>query len=156
MTPTPEDIIRIARQFLFVREAQAAGQNRGLRVEAIQRWCGGQPGDSWCAQFATMVLDIAYQGNAPLAREGSCEAIYNSAGNNRWIRNSDAARPGMLYLYVNAQGRAHHVGIVTLINPLIGIAGNTSEDGSSSNGDRVAEHAISAHVFVDYMGTVPV
>lgn len=149
MTPTPEDIIRIARQFLFVREAQTAGQNRGQRVEAIQRWCGGQPGDSWCAQFATMVLDIAYQGRSVIGRASSCADIHQFALRHRMV--STSPQPGMLFLYVNAEGRAHHVGIVTSINPLIGIAGNTSEDGSSSNGDRVAEHAISARVFVDYM-----
>lgn len=66
MKYSPTDI---ARQFLYVREA---GANAGQKVEAIQKWCGGQAGESWCAYFATMVLDICFQGNAPLIRQGSC------------------------------------------------------------------------------------
>lgn len=56
----------------------------------------------------------------------------------------------MLYLYVNANDHAHHIGFVTSTNPLTGIAGNTSADGTSSNGDGLYEHAIVAHVFVNY------
>lgn len=139
------DVVAVARQFLFVREA---GQNRGQRVEAIQRWSGGLPGESWCAYFATMVLDIAYRGAAPIPRMGSCEAIYQLAMGRGWVRATPTS--GMLFLYVNADGNAHHVGIVTSIDPLVGIAGNTSRDGTSSDGDGVYEHPIAAHVFVDY------
>ncbi len=41
-----------------------------------------------------------------------------------------------------ATGRAHHVGIVTVLDPLTSIAGNTSEDGLSSEGTGVFEHAL--------------
>ncbi len=145
---TAAAVIALARQFLFVREAQTLGQNRGQRVEAIQHWSGGRAGDSWCAQWATMVLDIAYQGNAPIPRMGSCQAIMELARKNGWLRSEPAE--GDLYLYVNDSGRAHHVGFVTGTEPLTGIAGNTSESGASSNGDGVYEHAIKAHVFVRY------
>ncbi len=137
---TPTTVIVLARQFLFVREAQTLGQNRGQRVEAIQRWSGGVPGDSWCAQFATMVLDIAYQGKSPILRTGSCQEIYDLAKKNRWVRAVPSV--GDLYLYVNEAGHAHHVGIASGVNPLVGIAGNTSRDGKSSNGDGVYEHEI--------------
>lgn len=148
-TPTPEQIIGIARLFLFVREAQSLGQNRGLRVEAIQHWSRGQFGDSWCAEFATMVLDIAYQGDAPIPRGGAVQDIYALAIGSGWVR--DQPQIGDLFLYVTPAQHAHHVGFVTSVDPLIGLAGNTSSDGTSSNGDGVYEHAVSTSVFARYL-----
>lgn len=142
------DPVGIFHLFSFVREAQSLGQNRGLRVESIQHWSGGQFGDSWCCELATMVLDLAYQGDSPIPRGGSCQVIYQFAKLHHWIVSEP--KVGNLYLFVNDQDHAHHVGMVTSIDPLIGIAGNTSEDGTSSNGDGVHEHPISARVFVDY------
>lgn len=141
------DPVAIARQFVYVREA---GANRGLRVEAIQHWSDGQFGDSWCMEFATMVLDIAYQGAAPIPRQGSCEAVHQLAKTAGWIAETPSV--GDLALSINDQGLAHHVGIVSSVSPLKTIAGNTSEDGTSSNGDRVAEHAIADvdKVFIHY------
>lgn len=140
----------VARQFRFVREA--AEPNTGQRVEAIQRWCGGVPGDSWCAYFATMVLDICFQGNAPIPRGGSCQAIYAQAKANGWLTDLPAIND--LFLYVTDDGVAHHVGIVTRVGDdkrtFLGIAGNTSESGTSSNGTGVFEHWINARVFVHY------
>lgn len=142
------DVVEIARQFAYVREAQTLGQNRGLRVEAIQHWSGGQSGDSWCMEFVWFVLDIASGGNPPFPRMQACEALRQFAQSSGWL--SDTPSVGDLFLYVNAAGVAHHVGIVTGTEPLTGIAGNTSEDGTSANGDGVHEHAISATVFVAY------
>jgi hypothetical protein len=142
---TAQEVVALARKFLFVREA---GQNRGQRVEAIQRWCGGAIGDSWCAYFATMVLDLAFQGNSPIPREGACGVIYANAKAKGWVTHTPEV--GDLFLYVDAADHAHHVGIVTGIAPLTGIAGNTSEDGKSPNGDRVAERPIAADIFVHY------
>jgi len=147
--PTADDVIKIARLFLYVKEAQSVGQNRGLRVESIQHWAGGEFGDSWCAEFVWMVLDLAYGGHPPFDRMQSCEAIRAMAQDRSWI--TDTPQPGQLYLYVNSAGRAHHVGFVTGVDPLTGIAGNTSLDGSSPNGDGVHEHAIAARVFVQYL-----
>ncbi len=132
--------VEIARQFLFVREAQSQGQNTGQRVEAIQKWSGGNKGDSWCCEFATMVLDICFQGNAPIPRLQACQDVYDLAKKNGWITTEP--KEGDIFLYVNEQDHAHHIGIITQDGGGIGIAGNTSEDGSSSNGDRVAEHSI--------------
>lgn len=133
-------IIDIARLFLFVREVP---QNRGLRVEAIQHWSTGQFGDSWCAEFATMILDLFFHGNAPIPRQGSCEGIYQLAKASGWI--ADHPVPGDLVLSINSAGIAHHCGIVTQTNPLMtSIAGNTSPDGHSDNGTGVFEHTISA------------
>lgn len=137
--------IDIARQYRFIREST---QNHGQRVEGIQRWCGGIPGDSWCAYFATMVLDIAYQGNSPILREGNVQHIRELAASKKWL--TTYPEMGDLFLYVNSDNHAHHIGFVTNTTPLLGIAGNTSEDGKSSNGNGVYEHGINASLFITY------
>ena len=133
--------VDIAREFLFMREANP--QNTGLRVEAIQHWCNGEKGDSWCCEFATMVLDICFQGNSPIPRLLACQEVYNMAKKNGWITLHPVK--GDLFLYVNDDDHAHHIGIVTENGGGVGIAGNTSEDGTSSNGNGVYEHAISTN-----------
>jgi hypothetical protein len=130
----------VARMFLYVREA---APNAGFKVEAIQKWCGGSKGESWCCYFATMVLDICYQGKAPIPRLGACQNVYNLAKRNGWLTGKPVA--GDLFLYVDSNDHAHHIGIVTVDGGAIGIAGNTSEDGTSSNGSGVFEHAISTN-----------
>lgn len=135
--------IERARDYDYVREA---GDNRGQRVEGIQRWCGGQPGDSWCAEFTTMMLDIEYKGKAPIPRMANVQEIRELAEQNGWITTTPAV--GDLFLYINAADHAHHIGFVTELEPLTGIAGNTSEDGASSNGDGVHEHEIHATTFI--------
>jgi hypothetical protein len=144
-----ETIIGIARQFAYVREAQTVGQNRGLRVEGIQKWADGQAGDSWCAEFVWFVLDVAFQGKCPIPRTGSCQAILDFA--TQHLKVTSQPQVGDLFLYVDQNNHAHHIGIVTSTTPLIGIAGNTSPDGRSSNGDGVYEHAIAARIFVRYL-----
>lgn len=146
LQPTAADVVTLFRRFLYLREAQSLGQNRGLRVEAIQRWSGGVAGDSWCVELLWMVLDIAYQGHPPFDRMQSVETVRSWAQDQGRVTRT--AKVGDLFLYINASGRAHHIGVVTALAPLIGIAGNTSEDGSSSNGDRCAEHEITAKMFV--------
>lgn len=133
----------VARMFQFVRETSV--QNTGQRVEAIQKWCGGEKGQSYCAYFVTMVLDIAYQGDAPIPREGSCQTIYEFCKARAWITDKPAIND--LFFYVDEHDHAHHIGIVTAVAPLNGIAGNTSSDGKSSNGTGVFEHSISAKFF---------
>lgn len=137
--------VDIARLFLFVREA---GANRGLRVEAIQHWSTGEFGDSWCAEFATMVLDLLFQSASPIPRLSAAQAIRDVCAKNGW--ETDTPSAGDLYFYVDANDHAHHVGFVVSVDPLTGISGNTSEDGTSSNGDGVHEHAITASHFGAY------
>jgi hypothetical protein len=139
MTITPfasfdDAVIWQARRFLFVREA---GANHGARVEAIQHWCGGQPGESWCCYFATMILDLMYLGAAPIPRLGACQDVLNLAVKQGWVVATPV--PGDLFILVNDDGHAHHIGFVT--NATDGLSGNTSADGMSSNGDGVHEHA---------------
>lgn len=149
------DPVEIARQFLYVREAQAQGQNRGLRVEGIAHWSGGEFGESWCDDFAIgFVLDICFEGASPFPRQrdidGSTVAALAYARAQGWV--TDTPSPGDLVFSVHDDGTPHHVAIVTATDPLTAIAGNTSADGVSSNGDRVAEHVISPtnKVFVAY------
>lgn len=127
--------VAIARQFLYVREA---GTNSGLRVNAIQRWGGGRDGDSWCGWFVTMVLDVAFQGSSPIPRMGSCQAIYELAKAKSWLTTVPVE--GDIVLYVDDNDHAHHVGLFTVERNII--AGNTSADGTSSNGDGVHEHPL--------------
>jgi hypothetical protein len=136
MLYSPTDIMR---QFLFVREA---APNKGAWVEAFQRIGNGKPGDSWCCFIATAVLEICFQGKSPIPRLGACQDVYNLAKKNGWL----VATPQKddIYLFVNSDDHAHHIGFIT-DNSNSGIAGNTSADGTSSNGDRVAEHTISTN-----------
>jgi hypothetical protein len=132
----------ISRQFLFVREVKGQ-QNKGQRVEGIQKWSGGQPGDSWCCEAATMVLDICFQGSAPIPRLQACQDVYNLAKKNKWLVTDP--KKDDIFLYVNDADHAHHIGFITADGGKIGIAGNTSSDGASSNGDGWYEHEISTN-----------
>lgn len=129
----------VARQFLFVREVPS---NRGLRVEAIQKWGGGAAGDSWCCYFATMVLDICYQGACPLPRTGSCDEVLRLARTKGWVVTEP--QPNDVYLRVKDGNDAHHIGFVCEVQgeTFTQLSGNTSADGLSSNGDGVYERVI--------------
>jgi len=132
----------IARNFGFITETD--GPNRGPFVSMLQRFCYGQDGDSWCADFVSFVLDLAYHGKPPLRRTGSSQLMLSEARTKGFI--VPAPLVDGLFFYVTPVGVAHHVGIVTAIAPLTGIAGNTSEDGKSDNGTGVFEHAIGGGV----------
>lgn len=133
--------IDVARMYLFVRELSV--QNTGNRVESIQKWCGGLKGESYCCYFVTMVLDICFQGNSPIPRNGSCESVRQLCIKNAYMTKTPKA--GDIFFYVGSNGLAHHIGFVTADGGTPGIAGNTSEDGTSSNGTGVFEHAISTN-----------
>lgn len=133
-----DEILYLARKTDFVREA---GQNSGLRVNGIQYWCGGRDDEFWCCYWATMILDIAFKGRCPIKRTGSCEFVHKLARDKGWM--VDTPVPGDLCLHLDDSGEAHHIGIVT--EPwngtyIVTIAGNTSKDGKSRNGDGVYEH----------------
>lgn len=132
----------VARRFSFVRET--LGENKGAFVSKFQRECGGKDGDSWCAFFVSFVLDVACFGAAPLRPTGSTRTMLADCRTKGLI----VTKPVIdgLFFYVKPDGTPHHVGIVTDVKPdgsVIGIAGNTSEDGKSSNGTGVFEHEIS-------------
>ena len=87
-----------------------------------------------------MWLDLFFKGQSPIPRMGSCEQVYQLAQRNGWL--VEVPQVSDFYLYVNAAGLAHHIGLVTDAAPLAGISGNTSRDGQSANGDGCYEHAI--------------
>jgi len=138
------DLVTQARQFDFVREI--GGPNKGKWVEIFQHFTGNQPPDSWCASFVSFVIALVTKGTTTLPRSAACQDYYDYAKHNGLLLHLPEV--GCLFLYVNDQDHAHHIGIVTQLEPLMGIAGNTSSDGSSSNGDGVYENAIQAVVFI--------
>jgi hypothetical protein len=145
MKPT-YDVVEIARQFRYVREARTDEeiQNTGLRVEAIQHWSAGQPRDSWCMEFLWMVFDIAYQGEPPFDRMQACQQLLELAREKGWMILEDPhAGDVVLTVHPDTQ-HAHHVALITSNDPLTAIAGNTSPSGTSSDGDGVHEHYITA------------
>lgn len=141
-TAIGDNVVAVARRFNFVRETQ--GPNKGLWVTFIQRFTGNEPGDSWCMSFGCLVLNIAY-GYDPFRKSGACQDIYDQAR----VKGLVVPQPeiGCLYFYVNEHNHAHHVGFITDPVKLVGIAGNTSPDGRSSNGDGVYEHWIGTAVY---------
>lgn len=128
----------LARRINFIRETD--GANRGAWVEFLQRFSHGVPGDSWCADFVSFCVDVAYRGKVPIVRSGSTIALLNDAKMKGLVVTQPQADD--LYFFVRADGTPHHVGIVTEIHPLTGIAGNTSASGASSNGTGVFEHPL--------------
>lgn len=138
---TPASLTAVARHLLFIRET--LGPNRGFWVNKLQREAGGKDGDSWCADFVSFVLDIAYMGLSPLPKTGSTQRMLDAARRRGWIVSAPAL--DCLYFFVHPDGAPHHVGIVTDIRDhgiVVGIAGNTSPDGTSVNGTGVFEHQI--------------
>jgi hypothetical protein len=143
------------RSFLHVREA--TGHNDGYRVEAIQKWSGGKKGDSWCAWLFLMVLDLSLRGKSPIPRNekyGSCEEIRVLFEEQGWLR--PMPHVGDAYFFVK-DGKAHHIGMVTDIGDgtFHGIAGNTSEDGKSSNGTGCFEHQFTINLDTMVFGAYP-
>ncbi len=85
--------------------------------------------------------DIAYKGKIVTPRTGSTDVKLQSCRQHGLIVT--APQLDDLFFFVNPRGQAHHIGIVSGLNPLIGISGNTSPDGLSSNGTGVFTHALS-------------
>ncbi len=135
----------LARRLNFIRET---APNDGAWVSFIQRWTGNHPGDSWCASFVCLILDIAYKGQSPLVKSAACRVLLAEAAAKGWI--VDVPQKDDLFFYVK-NGVAHHCGIVSEVlndGTVVGVAGNTSEDGTSSNGTGVFEHAIQPAIYV--------
>lgn len=131
-------LLDLARCWRHVRETT---QNQGQRVNAIQMFSGGTDalGTSWCAWWATLILDLWYGGLSPVPRMGNVQEIRALCSARGWM--TTAPVPGDLFFYVDANDHAHHMGFYTAPGPT-GIAGNTDATGTSSNGDRVAEHPL--------------
>ncbi len=130
----------IARRFNFVRETE--GPNAGYWVDFFLRFTGNVEGESWCASFVSRVEDIATKGKMRFTKTASTQALLAECRLHGWV----VPYPPMvddLVFSLRPDGVVHHVGIVTLRQPLTSIAGNTDETGTSSNGTGVFEHQIS-------------
>ncbi len=130
-------LLEIARLFRGVREVP---ENRGLRVEAIQHWSGGTFGDSWCCEMWWMWLDLFFSCAPTVPRLERVQDVLDLATRQQWLVTEP--QPGDSYIFVNAAGQGHHIGVLTGTDPLTGIAGNTSADGTSVDGTGVFEHAL--------------
>ena len=135
-------MIEVARRFSFVREV--GGANRGRWVQFIQRFTGNKPGESWCASFVSLVLNIVYFGNSPLKKSASCDVLLQQCREQGLI--IPEPEPGCLVFSMASPNDAHHIAICTGADSnhpnLDAIAGNTSRDGKSNNGDGVYEHDV--------------
>ena len=151
----------IAAQYLGVQETE--GSNDGPVLTAI-RAClmpAGTPPCSWCALFVAWALCRAYgpvsqidyrrwlrealdfEGPGGIPSKAapwyveSCQSWWEYAMATRII--VDHPQPGDLFILLNADRHAHHMGFVTATNPeseFETIEGNTNQ-GGSVNGDGV-------------------
>lgn len=136
-----DSIVAVARRFGFMREV--GGENHGLWVHFVLWFTGNEEGDSWCMAFVSLVLFIVYRGKPPIIRTAVCEVALSDARHKGYVVT--APRVGDLVFSINASGHAHHVAIATggiTDAELPVIAGNTSDDGKSSNGTGVFEHPV--------------
>ena len=129
--------VDFARKFKYLRES---GQNQGLRVNGIQIWSGGQPGDSWCMELVWFLLDIWLEGKCPFDRMQSVEAFRQHAKAQGW--ETQLPVPGDLVVSVK-DNHGHHIAILTTLTPFATFAGNTSPDGTSREGTGAYEHEVS-------------
>lgn len=107
-----------------------------------------------------MLLDVWYEGLSHIPRTPGCDVVLESARGEG--RLTSVPEVGMLYLRLRSPHDAHHIGFVTDVSRwntehVLGtISGNTSRDGTSSNGDGVYEHDITVSdpantiIFVDH------
>lgn len=122
--------IQIARLFLHVRES-TKHLNDGPWVEAMLRFLGLPPGNPWCACYVCVVEDLFTCGNPRFPKSASCETIHQWAKKHNKIVKEP--RAGDLFLVLNAEGRAHHVGLcadAATNGKVPTVEGNTNVDGS--------------------------
>jgi hypothetical protein len=138
----------IARRLSFIRETD--GPNAGSWVNWLQRHGGdGVEGDSWCADFESVVEDIAYKGKAPLPRTGSCQTKLEYAMKTRLGGRGAAGGRRVLLRQRRRDTRITSASSPHPIPSSPASLGNTSADGASSNGDGVWEHELNvsrAHI----------
>lgn len=141
---TSTELIAHARSFLYVRET---GPNVGdPEISDWQSRLGCKPGDSYCACFACCMVRDLDPGN-PLKPSASALHLYSNNPTLQ-IKSLDDLQPGDILIWDHGKGKGH-AAIATQTTKVAGklaaadaIAGNTSADGKSANGDRVAEHDV--------------
>lgn len=144
----------MAAQYLGAQETE--GPNNGPVLAAIRdaMLYPGAPPCSWCALFVSWVLCRCYA-PADLSKKAYRGWLRNALGfDNDWIPEScqawwegsmrqrlimDHPQPGDLFILLNSERHAHHMGIVEHglpENEFQSIEGNTNA-GGSVNGDGV-------------------
>lgn len=133
---------------------ESAGPNTdgGGFVDQCQAEMGLPPGNSWCAcAVCKWVRDTATTLSVSVVFHRSASALRMRDLNPSLLVTDP--RPGDIVIWDHTADPAHpqgHVGILTEVvrvngevSALACIAGNTSADGKSRNGDRCAEHDVS-------------
>jgi hypothetical protein len=101
----------VARRLLFIRETD--GPNAGKWVQFLQRFCYGVKGDSWCADFVSVCMDVEYEGNPPLRRSGSCAVLLAYCEAKGYLVSSPVADGLAFAVDPQRPTKAHHVAITT-------------------------------------------
>lgn len=143
------DLIATARKYLGVKET---GPNSGPHIDEWLAALGLTTGFSWCAAFVCGVV-MEVDPGTPLNRSASCLHLLALNGG---LKITDP-ESGDIIIHDHGHGLGH-AGIVTstvrlngTLTGLASIAGNTSPDGLSRNGDGVYEHAVSLNNVAGYL-----
>ncbi len=145
------DLISRARHYLYVRET---GTNEGPEVNKFLAFVGCKPGCSWCAGFVSYII---HETDPTVVFHKSASALSLLEKNPDLV--TDDPQPGDIVVFLhNVTKHLGHVGVLTEVVRINGevagidvIAGNTSADGTSRNGDRVAEHPCSLDKVQGYL-----
>jgi hypothetical protein len=148
---TDLELIATARRYLDVRETST---NAGPHIDDWLRAVGCNPGVSWCA--AAVCAWIA-ETDPKNTFHRSASALSLLERNLAIVINDP--QPGDVVVWSHDPVKhLGHTGIITsTINvdgklaSIVVIAGNTSADGQSRNGDRVAEHECSLDKVAGYL-----
>lgn len=147
-------VLRCAIALLPVREA--AANNTGRFVEAIQRYGGGHIGEPWCAYFVYYCGYKMLGESWPLARTGSCDMLMADASRRSFVVPTPVA--GGLFFIMKTKNDATHVGFVRTVEA-DGKTFTTVEGNSNDKGHRDGDGVVSnvrgltgstRYVFVDW------
>ena len=142
-------LVGTARKYLYVREKGANTDNGGFVDQSLAA-LGLPPGNSWCAAaVCAWVKEAVASTGATVTWHRSARALGCLELNESLKVDPTDVQPGDV-LVEDHGGGLGHISVVTdvvRVNGVVAgvstIAGNTSADGHSRNGDRVAEHPIS-------------
>lgn len=141
-------LVATARKFLYVREVGDNTDHGGFIDQSLAA-LGLPPGKSWCAAaVCSWVRQTCKDAGIQVEFRRSARAL------GLWELNEDLRvavedlQPGDILVWDHGGGLGHTgvcASAVRVDGKLAGIdciAGNTSADGHSRNGDRVAEHPV--------------
>ena len=131
---TPNQVLAIAKKFVD------DGYKEGPNNDTIFGNHAGAPNAPWCASFVWYCVDKAGAGTLIPKKFINCQTGLKWFATRNQLLAPDQAQPGDLvfFNFDNDATTTEHVGIV-YVNPrgkeLITFEGNTSKNGSQSNGD---------------------